>query len=219
MVQRLVLFDLDDTLVDRRKALAAAVTRFADRHRLTAAEREGVLGRLGERACLADFAALRELHGLAVPAGALWQQYAQHMAESVLCPAEVLEGLDALRVRGWRIAIATNGPGDVQRAKLDATGLAARVHAVCVSGELGFRKPDPRMFAAAVRSCGAHPGEGGWMVGDDPVKDIIGGRSAGLTTLWIGRAADWPATLPAPDRIAPTALRAIRLLLALTPEE
>ncbi|MFJ7588142.1 HAD family hydrolase [Streptomyces sp. NPDC097617] len=212
-MQRLALFDLDDTLIDRRHALEATLTRFASHHGLAVDEREALLVRLGDRACAADFSVVRELLGLAAPAEELWRQYLADMAEFAFCPAGLLDGLDDLRRRGWRIGIATNGSADIQRAKLDATGIVHRVHAVCVSSDLGLRKPDPRLFATAAERCGAPPGAGGWMVGNDPVKDIAGGRSAGLATLWIGAPDRWPGDLPAPDRTAPTALSAIHLLL------
>ncbi|ARE76473.1 MULTISPECIES: HAD family hydrolase [unclassified Streptomyces] len=212
-MQRLALFDLDDTLIDRRHALDATLTRFASRHGLTANERNALLVRLDERARPADFSVIRELHGLSTPAQELWQEYLTDMATLSVCPGDVLDGLDDLKKHGWLIGIATNGSADIQRAKLEATGIAHRVHAVCVSAELGLRKPDPRLFATAAELCGATPHDGGWMVGDDPVKDIGGGRSAGLATLWIGTPDRWPGQLPAPDRSAPNALSAIHLLL------
>ncbi|MGW6951726.1 HAD family hydrolase [Streptomyces xanthophaeus] len=212
-MQRLALFDLDDTLIDRRQALEATVERFARRHGLGADEHDTVLTRLAERASVPDFAGIRDLLGLTTPADGLWEDYLSDMAAFSVCPVDVLTGLDELKLRGWRIGIATNGSADIQRAKLESTGIADRVHAVCVSAEVGFRKPDPRLFAAAAGSCGAAPEDGGWMVGNDPFKDIAGGRSAGLTTVWISGASRWPAVLPAPDRTAPTALAAIRLLL------
>ncbi|MGW7439523.1 HAD family hydrolase [Streptomyces sp. NPDC054849] len=216
-MQRLALFDLDDTLIDRRQALEATLARFADRHHLTADEHAALLARLGERASVADFSVIRNLYGLTASAGELWQCYVEDMAAGAICPTGVLDGLDELRALGWRIAIATNGSADIQWAKLGATGIARRVHAVCVSAELGVRKPDPRLFVTAAERCGVHPENGGWMVGDDPLKDIAGGRSVGLSTLWIGSPARWPTAVPAPDRTAPTALQAIRLLVELTP--
>ncbi|MFD3542076.1 HAD family hydrolase [Streptomyces sp. NPDC058662] len=216
-MQCLALFDLDDTLINRRRALEAAVARLADRHHLGVDAYEAVLARLTERAGVEDFSVVRSRYGLAVSAEGLWQEYVADMAATSVCPDEVLDGLDELRARGWRVGVVTNGAADIQGAKLRATGIAPRVHGVCVSAELGFRKPDPRIFAAAAGRCGAAPERGGWMVGDDPVKDIVGGRSAGLGTLWISGTFDWPTVLPAPDRTAATALAAIRQLLDRSP--
>ncbi|MFE6908122.1 HAD family hydrolase [Streptomyces erythrochromogenes] len=214
-MQRLVLFDLDDTLIDRRRALEGALDRFASRHGLTADARASMLTLLAERASVDHFSMIREAHGLATCPRDLWQDYLSDMAAFASCQAGVLAGLDELMARGWRVGVATNGSADIQRAKLDTTGIVRHVHAVCISEEIGVRKPDPRLFSTAAGLCGAVPGDGGWMVGDDAVKDIAGGRSAGLATLWIGDPLQWPTPVRTADRTAPSALLAIRLLLEL----
>ena len=45
----------------------------------------------------------------------------------------------------------TNGASCWQREKLEASGLADRFDAVVVSGELGTAKPDPAVYAHALR--------------------------------------------------------------------
>ncbi|MGW2695292.1 HAD hydrolase-like protein [Streptomyces sp. NPDC001296] len=56
-------------------------------------------------------------------------------------------------------------------------------------------------------------GDGGWMVGDNPVNDIGGGRSAGLSTMWIANGHSWPLDDPGPDHTVPHARAAIDHLL------
>lgn len=109
--------------------------------------------------------------------------------------------------------MATNGALDIQRAKLRATGISDRVDGVFVSEEADARKPQTRHFALAAARCGAVLGDGGWMVGDNPVNDIGGGRSAGLRTIWIGNGRSWSADDPEPDHTVPHARAAIDLLL------
>lgn len=213
VVQRLALFDLDDTLIDRRRTLSAVIARFACRHGLDDIDRATVLDRLAERARPEDFSAIRSAYGLASPSEDLWRVYVEDTAELTSCPRDVLEGLDTLRESGWRVGVATNGSADIQWAKLHATGIAGHVDAVCVSGEIGVRKPDRGLFAAAAELCGMSVEDGGWMVGDDPAKDIAGGRSAGLRTVWIGSLSHWPTAHAPPDRAAPTAAAALELLV------
>ncbi|MGW5263162.1 HAD family hydrolase [Microbispora sp. NPDC004025] len=47
--------------------------------------------------------------------------------------------------------------------------------------------PDAGLFEIAARRCGMSLAGEGWMVGDHPVKDIGGGRAAGLRTIWVDR--------------------------------
>lgn len=135
------------------------------------------------------------------------------MAALVSCRAEVLDGLDELRGAGWRVGIATNGAVDIQCAKLQATGIAERADGVFVSGEADARKPQIRHFALAAARCGTVLGNGGWMVGDNPVNDIGGGRSAGLSTIWVENQRYWPPDDPGPDHTVPHVRAAIDLLL------
>lgn len=213
-VQRpLVLFDLDNTLVDRRGTLADWASEFTVRHDLEDEEQARVLGLVAERAYPSTFDAIRTRYRLPMSTAELWRAYCTDIATMVSCPAEVLDGLDELRAAGWRVGVATNGAVDIQRAKLQATGISERVDGVFVSEEADARKPQTRHFALAAARCGTELGDGGWMVGDNPVNDIGGGRSAGLRTIWIGNGRSWRPDVPGPDHSVPHARAAIDLLL------
>lgn len=213
-----MLFDLDDTLVDRQLALARWAASFRARYGLSREDGAWLSNLLAERATPAHFEMIRVRFQLSEPTAALWNQYCTKIAAAVLCPPGVLSGLEELRTVGWRTGIATNGAADVQWAKLRATGIADRVDAVCISEEAGARKPEPAVFVEAVRRCGGlRDGGRAWMVGDNAVNDIGGGRAAGLRTVWVDRGTAWPRTLPAPDHQVPDARAAIELLKALGP--
>ncbi|WP_329219686.1 HAD-IA family hydrolase [Streptomyces sp. NBC_01485] len=213
MQRLLVLFDLDNTLVDRQRALADWAAEFTTRHGLEDEEQAHVLDMVAERAYPSTFDVIRARYQLATSTAELWRVYVTEIAAMVSCPPEVLDGLDELRVADWRVGVATNGAVDIQRAKLRATGIAERVDGVFVSEEADARKPQTRHFALAAARCGTVLGDGGWMVGDNPVNDIGGGRSAGLNTIWIGNDRSWPPDDPGPDHTVPHARAAIDLLL------
>ena len=213
-MQRLfVLFDLDNTLVDRRGTLVDWAAQFTRRLGLEDEEQARVLDMVADRAYPSTFDAIRTRYRLPMSAPELWRAYCTDIAAMVTCPIEVLDGLDELRAAGWRVGVATNGAVDIQRAKLRAAGIAERVDGVFVSGEADARKPQTRHFALAAARCGTELGDGGWMVGDNPVNDIGGGRTAGLSTIWIGHDRSWPPNDPRPDHTVPHARAAIDLLL------
>lgn len=213
MQRLLVLFDLDNTLVNRRGALVDWAAKFTARHGLDDEEQAYVLGRVGERAYPCTFEAIRSRYRLPMSTDDLWRAYCTDIANLVSCPAKVLNGLDELRATGWRVGVATNGATDIQHAKLRTTGISERVDGVSVSEEADARKPQIRHFALAAARCGTVLGGGGWMVGDNPVNDIDGGRSAGLHTIWIDNGRSWPPDDPGPDYTVPHARAAIDLLL------
>lgn len=213
-MQRLVLFDLDNTLIDRNGAIHDWAVQFAARHSLADHAATQLVELVQERAFPVTFETIRAQYRLQPSAKTLWRQYCSDIAAAVRCPERALAGLDALRATGWRVGIATNGTTDIQNAKLQATGLIGRVDGVCVSESVGARKPAPAVFEAAAVACGSLLSQGGWMVGDNPETDIDGGRRAGLRTIWIHNGRAWPNRLAAPDHCVPDAETAIALLLA-----
>lgn len=214
-MSRTVFFDLDGTLADRQSAFGDAVTGLCRANALTPDAEQWLRTELAERANAADFARLRDAFGLETPAADLWQEYIDLMSAAVTCRPEVLKGLARLRSAAWTIGVITNGAGDIQRAKLAATGLADLVDGVAVSGDLEIRKPGLRLFELAATRCGVSLTDGGWMVGDNPVGDIGGGHQAGLRTIWL-RGRPWPDGLPAAHHVVDDVTEAITILLSET---
>ncbi|MFF2779952.1 HAD family hydrolase [Streptomyces sp. NPDC058052] len=209
---RLAFFDLDNTLVDRQSALSDALTALCRSRALAPDADQWLRTELADRATVNDFARLRDTFGLDASATDLWQEYVDLMAATVTCRPDVLEGLARLRAAGWTIGIVTNGAGDIQRAKLAATGLADLVDGAAVSGDLEIRKPDLRLFELAASRCGVSLGDGGWMVGDNAAGDIGGGHQAGLRTIWL-RGRPWPDGLPDAHHVVDDVTEAIAILL------
>ncbi|MGW3954054.1 HAD family hydrolase [Streptomyces sp. NPDC004752] len=205
----LAFFDLDGPLADRQSALSDALTCLCRSRALSPGAEQWPRTELADGATADDFARLREAFGLEAWAADSWQEYVDLMAAAVACR---LEGLARLRAAAWTIGAITNGAGDIQRAKLAGTGLAALVDGVAVSGGLEIRKPDRRLFELGATRCGVSLADGGWMVGDNPTGDIGGGHQAGLRTIWLcGRP--WPDGLLAAHRVVDDVTDAITILL------
>jgi putative hydrolase of the HAD superfamily len=99
------------------------------------------------------------------------------------CPlrTKLMPGVPALLddlSRDHVLHIITNGFDEVQRVKLQHSGIGERFHVILTSEKAGARKPDPRIFARAMKDAGARDGEC-LMVGDHPEADMAGARRAG----------------------------------------
>ena len=208
---QLALFDFDNTLIDRRASVAAAVGGICADFRYGREIEAWMLTEFAEHANPDDFARLRQTFTLAEPTTTLWTAWIHQMAAAVICRPAVREGLARLRSAGWTIGLVTNGSSDIQRAKLDAAGLAELVDGVAVSGDINVRKPDPQLFELAADRCHADL-TGAVMTGDSPAADIGGGHAAGLRTIWL-RGRPWPAEIPAPHHTVDDVLDAITILL------
>ena len=102
----------------------------------------------------------------------------------------------ALRARGLRLAIVTNGETEFQMRHVGALGLGERVDAVLVSQAEGLRKPDPALFRRAADRLGVKP-NCCLFVGDNPAVDILGAHASGMQTVWFRCRATWPDELAA----------------------
>lgn len=217
-MQPLALFDLDDTLVDRRAAFNAWAEEFAADHGLDdKALTFIVMADAHHRGPMDSFfAMICETFGLVEAPKLLWEQYRRRMPELATCHHEDLDALRQLRQAGWRIGIVTNGMTDNQLGKIRNTGLDDVVDAWAISDEVGIRKPDPDIFRLVAQRCAANPDHGGWMTGDDLILDIAGGRAAGLRTIWRQpqrRPTSWSFTGPAPDFTVDSVAESVEVLL------
>jgi putative hydrolase of the HAD superfamily len=100
---------------------------------------------------------------------------------------DALGTIPRLRQAGLRVGVLTNGPSEIQRRKLRATGVEPLVDAVLISEEIGVAKPDVRAFAIAARALGAAATETA-MVGDSLPNDVLGALAAGFgRVIWVSR--------------------------------
>jgi putative hydrolase of the HAD superfamily len=106
---------------------------------------------------------------------------------------EVHDALAALRARGLKLALLSNAPSTLP-GFIERLGLMRHLDFAVVSAVEGVKKPDRRIFAAALSRAGVAPHET-LHVGDMYFEDIVGGRAAGVNTLLIerGRRALFPS--------------------------
>lgn len=113
--------------------------------------------------------------------------------DSPLLYDDVWPTLKGLQSQGILTAILTNGPSDGQRRKLKATGLGEAVDHIAIGEEMGVSKP----LAAAFQSVVNRFDLGGadvLMVGDSPLLDYDGAVGAGLNALLLDRLGNSPDT-------------------------
>ncbi len=108
----------------------------------------------------------------------LGQLYIDRCPQRTALSPGVRELLDAVRAT-HRIHVITNGFEEVQRVKVERSGLSAYVDVVVTSEQAGAGKPDPRIFDMALRRAGAAV-EDSLMVGDSISNDMEGARAIGM---------------------------------------
>jgi putative hydrolase of the HAD superfamily len=108
--------------------------------------------------------------------------------------------LRALRGARMRVGLCSNAAyrSASMHQQLAHVGLGALLDAAVFSAEVGWRKPSPRLFGAALQALGTRADETVF-VGDRVREDIRGAASAGMRTVLIAR--DSAAHQPAPSEI------------------
>jgi HAD superfamily hydrolase (TIGR01549 family) len=91
-----------------------------------------------------------------------------------------------LRRRNYRLGLVSNMmlPGKLLRAKLQEAGIQAYFDPIVISSDVGFIKPHPGIFLAALSQCQLEPGEAVF-VGDTYQQDVLGAKGVGMKTAWL----------------------------------
>ena len=190
-----ILVDLDDTLLDDRAAMSAAVLKFRRKQALlpdeedaTIAARWDAVGRsLWRRLARGEvgFAEqrrlrLREVFSLALSddeADSLFADYLLFYEQGWALMPGAQEFLDA--TSHLPRAIVTNGHQSQALKKIATLGLMGHFQAVVTPEDCGARKPDPRMFLHALKLLGVDSGDA-LMVGDSHDADIAPAAALGM---------------------------------------
>lgn len=212
---RLVVFDLDGTLVDSAQDLASAVNETLarvspDRPPLPLEVVKSFVGD-GARVLLArtlGHAGLDTSPEAVLPA--FMESYRRHLLDTTTLYPGVLETLDRLRDR--TLAVLTNKPSVMSRILLESLGVAARFARIWGPEDAGVKKPDPAGLLRLLGELGFTAGEAA-LVGDSAV-DVATARAAGVLSVAVTYGLN-PASLK--EAVSDVTLDDIRALPAALP--
>lgn len=113
------------------------------------------------------------------------------------------ELLQRLADDGYIIGLITNGTQEHQMSKIAAMNLESIIPAdrLFVSGDVGWDKPDHRIFAHVNERTGTSP-EHSYYIGDSWRNDVIGALAAGWNVIWFNHRGIAPESRHTPHYIA-----------------
>ena len=111
------------------------------------------------------------------------EAYVVGLAENGELYPGALDVLEAL-AENASLALVTNGLSEVQRVRIERTGILPYFNAVVISAEVGTAKPAQEIFDITFAQLSAPMKESAVMVGDNLVSDIRGGTNYGISTCW-----------------------------------
>jgi len=98
--------------------------------------------------------------------------------------AGVLEAIQELKKEGLKLGLVSNGKSPFQERNFNALGAKNLFDSVIVSESVGYQKPQKEIFELACTELRVSA-EQTVFVGDNPVADIDGANSCGMYTVFI----------------------------------
>jgi phosphoglycolate phosphatase len=194
---RLIVFDLDGTLIDSRQDLCNSVNATLEHFGLKALPDDVIAGFIGDGAAMLIRRALAvpgELPaGSPAPEEAFFEEafayflayYRAHKLDFTQVYPGVLESLEALKTMpdgsARPMAVLTNKPVGPARAICEGLGLSPYFFSIYGGDSFSTKKPDPLGLITLMAEAEAKPGET-LMIGDSDV-DIRTARNAGAWAL------------------------------------
>ena len=193
-----VLFDLDNTLLDFNKAEKMAVERTLREMGVTPDER--MLKRYSELN-LAQWHLLEQ--GKITRSQVKVQRYVNLFREYHIegDPAEATKVYEAYLAIGhyyvegaeellkhlsekYRLYMVTNGTLSVQKGRIKSAGMRPYFKDIFISEEIGYDKPGKAYFDYCFSRISNFHRENTVIIGDSLTSDILGGKNAGIRTVW-----------------------------------
>lgn len=199
-IAMIILWDLDDTLLDFKKSEAYALRK--------AFEIEGM--ELTD-AQVVSYSAINEMYWKRMERGEITKDEVLEGRFRTFLETEKLSGVDfgrimknypealgsvyyynedarelvmQLKEQGIRQYIITNGNAKVQMSKLEKSGLSDVMDGIFISEEVGFHKPEKAFFDRCMEKIGVEDPAEYLVVGDSLSSDMMGANYAGMPCCW-----------------------------------
>jgi phosphoglycolate phosphatase len=185
---RLLVFDLDGTLIDSRQDLVNSVNAMLNHLGQPHLPDDVIASHIGDGAGMLVRRSLGHPDDESYVESALTyflDYYREHKLDYTKVYPGVLESLEALRLDAdggqRKMAVLTNKPVNPSRAICEALGLSPYFFQIYGGNSFATKKPDPEGLNALIREAGVDPFET-VMIGDSEI-DVRTARSAGAWAL------------------------------------
>lgn len=189
-----MLFDLDDTLLDRDKAVENMFSIILEKYYGDVKHRakNEMLQRFKEydNSCYGYNDKTNVIESLfdeftpkyRLPYNDIQDFWNNHFPHCFSINQHTINIVNTIKMQ-VKVAIITNGSTQRQKAKIINTNINSCFDTIIISEEVGFSKPEKRIFELALNKLNVQP-ETVLYVGDDLEKDIQGCQNANIKGIW-----------------------------------
>jgi putative hydrolase of the HAD superfamily len=189
-----VIFDLDDTLLDRSKTFSLYCEYLIEnflKSKVSLNEKENVLLALktmvrnGYKSRNSFHKKIIDTWDLEYTDEELEQNWFEKYDKFSVSVYKLMDTLEYLNTK-YKLAIITNGLSYMQNKKIDELGIRKYFKEIIISEDIGIRKPEKEIFLLCCNRLNIKPLEAVY-IGDNYEIDIIGANNAGLNSIWINK--------------------------------
>lgn len=203
-----IYFDLDNTLIDRNKAMDSCMAAFFQQYLLQYSypkeQKKILLKDNWGYTTRTDFCQwfVQEYQPVSWTAVSFWQYLKTNISQYIPIMDDNIKKLLHQLQKKYQIGILTNGSiqnqaAKIKQSKLDTIFATNTIH---ISAEYGLSKPQPQLFQKIIEQTQLLPSQILY-VGDDPLKDIWGANQVGIQTMWISHGREWEEVDFFPDGV------------------
>lgn len=204
-----ILFDLDDTLLNRDKAVDQLFNIILENYyRVTADDiTKKMLKKFKEydKNCYGDGDKIKVLKPffqefppeLEMKESNMIDFWDTYFPQCFKPEEEVHTLLDQISQHA-KIGLITNGSTQRQKAKIKSSQLESYFETIVISDEVGYSKPEQEIFDIALDRLGVMASET-LFIGDDLVKDVKGPQNVGIKSVWFNPGNIGNTTNISPD--------------------
>lgn len=189
---KVVIFDLDGTLLDRDASLALFIDDQYNRlneylqhipktdftRRFIELDAKGYVWKDQVYQQLIEEFSIKEIDW-----PGLLEDYVANFSSHCVPFPNLNDMLDQLATKSLRLGMITNGKGQFQMANILALGIKDHFDEILISEWEQMAKPDPAIFQKALAGFGISPAEAVY-IGDHPRNDIQAAGAVGMKTIW-----------------------------------
>ncbi len=187
-----LIFDLDNTLIDRQRAFREMLNR--EFHALF--QDEALVSQMVQDVMEWDNNGtverivvfkkwVEKYHVTVITAEELDQKWSNESGTVAFLFDDVRDTLTKLKKK-YKLALLTNGNASSQRRKIHTIQIDDLIDYSLVSGEFSVRKPDKRIFEYTCKALGLQCEECAY-IGDNYNIDVLGSRNAGMLPIYVSR--------------------------------
>ena len=205
-----VLFDLDDTLVNSKKAEYNAICEFKKMYSEFDKVEDDDFAKMWNKITMQSYEKyhkgeisfeelrMKRMQGLfnnylialsEKEAKIKFKDYQSIYEKNWILFDDAEETLIKLKEK-YKLAILSNGDGKQQRKKIEYTGLNKYFSDIVISSEVGYSKPEKEIFEIACKAVNLTPRNCA-MIGDKYQVDIEGAINAGMHGIWVNRKNEY----------------------------